>query len=84
MNYHRQDKLEMMPLSNNWNLMDTIPKKIIRDNKKTTASPINFTLVVDDFGVKYSGKEHALHLKAALEEKYKATTDWEEKLCIGI
>ena len=23
--------------------------------------PIQFTLVVDDFGVKYVGKEHALH-----------------------
>ena len=30
---------------------------------------INFRLVVDDFGVKYSGKEHALHLKSALEDK---------------
>ena len=28
--------------------------------------PINFTLVVDGFGVKYLGKEHALHLKAEL------------------
>ena len=25
--------------------------------------PVQFTLVVDDFGVKYVGKEHALHLK---------------------
>ena len=25
--------------------------------------PINFTLLVDDFRVKYSGKKHALHLK---------------------
>ena len=31
--------------------------------------PINFTLVLDDFGVKYSGKEHVLHLKSALEDK---------------
>ena len=44
--------------------------------------PINFILVVDDFGVKYSGNKHAL--KAALENKYKVTTDWERKLCIGI
>ena len=33
------------------------------------SKPINFTLVVNDFGVKYPGKEHALHLKAALEDK---------------
>ena len=44
--------------------------------------PIKFTLVVDDFGVKYSVKEHALHLKSALEEKYKVTTDQEGKLFI--
>ena len=31
--------------------------------------PINFTLVVNGFGVNYSGKEHDLHLKAALEDK---------------
>ena len=30
---------------------------------------IKFTLVVDDFGVNYSRKEHALHMKSALEEK---------------
>ena len=46
--------------------------------------PINFTLVVDDFGVKYLGKEHALQLRAALEDNYKVTTDWEGKLYIGI
>ena len=34
------------------------------------------TLVVDDFGVKYVGKEHALHLKAVLEEHYAITEDW--------
>ena len=43
---------------------------------KHNSLPINFTLVVGDFGVKYSEKEHALHLKAALETKYKVTTDW--------
>ena len=46
--------------------------------------PIQFTLVGDDFGVKYVGKEHALHLKATLEEHYKVTNDWEGKRYIGI
>jgi hypothetical protein len=32
--------------------------------------PIQFTLVVDDFGVKYVGAEHAHHLIAALESDY--------------
>ena len=38
--------------------------------------PICFTLVVDDFGIKYVGEEHALHLKNTLEQNYKVTTDW--------
>jgi hypothetical protein len=33
--------------------------------------PIKFSLVVDDFGGMYVGREHAEHLKAALEENYK-------------
>ena len=47
---------------------------------KHNSQPINSTLVVDDFIVKYSVKEDALHLKSALEDKYKVTTDWEETL----
>ena len=33
--------------------------------------PIAFTLVVDNFGVKYMGKKHADHLANALKNKYK-------------
>ena len=47
---------------------------------------INYYLKINkyDFRVKYLGKEHALHLKATLEDKYKVTTYWEGKLHIGI
>jgi hypothetical protein len=38
--------------------------------------PMQFTLVVDDFGMKYVGKECAQHLKNALEDHYKFTCDW--------
>ena len=34
--------------------------------------PINFTLLVNYFGVKYSVKEHTLHLKSAQQDKYKS------------
>ena len=37
--------------------------------------PIAFTLVVNDFGVKYVGEEHAKHLKGVLEEHYEVSTD---------
>jgi len=46
--------------------------------------PIKFCLVVDDFGIKYVGKEHADHLLHALTTKYECTTDWEGKLYCGI
>jgi hypothetical protein len=46
--------------------------------------PIQFTLVVDDFGVKYVGAEHAHHLIAALETDYTVSKDWKGSLYCGI
>ena len=46
--------------------------------------PIQFTLVVDDFGVKYVGKEHAMHLKSVLEEHYTITEHWTGSRYIGL
>jgi len=47
--------------------------------------PISFTLVVDDFGVKFVGKEHADHLIASIKSTYKKLTeDWMGSLYCGI
>ena len=46
--------------------------------------PIWFTLVVDDFGIKYIGKEHADHLIGALRDFYTVEVDWEGALYCGI
>ena len=46
--------------------------------------PISFSLVVDDFGVKYVGKEHADHLIAVLKEHYEITEDWKGTKYCGI
>jgi hypothetical protein len=46
--------------------------------------PIQFSLVVDDFGVKYVGEEHAKHLESVLKEHYKVTCDWTGGRYIGI
>jgi hypothetical protein len=43
-----------------------------------------FSLVVNDFEVKYIGKEYANHLFSALEEHYKASTNWAGKLYCGL
>ena len=37
--------------------------------------PICFSLVVDDFSVKYVGEEHADHLIAALKDDYEVEVD---------
>ena len=47
--------------------------------------PISFTLVVDNFGVKYIGKEHVDHLILCLKQsKYKLSEDWTGNLYCGI
>ncbi|KAL7481942.1 hypothetical protein ACHAW6_007623, partial [Cyclotella cf. meneghiniana] len=46
--------------------------------------PITFTRVVDDFGVKYLGQEHALHLKSILKEHYTVSMDWTWTRYIGL
>jgi hypothetical protein len=41
--------------------------------------PTQFSLVVDDFGVKYVGKENALHLLNTIQKYYKCSCDWDGK-----
>ena len=47
--------------------------------------PVQFSLVVDDFGVKYEGKENADHLINAIKsEGYKLSIDWRGTKYCGI
>jgi hypothetical protein len=47
--------------------------------------PISFTLVVNDFGIKFVGKENAEHLITSLKSTYqKLTEDWSGSLYYGI
>ena len=46
--------------------------------------PITFSLCVDDFGIKYVGRQHADHILAALKTKYEATTEWTGGTYLGI
>ena len=39
---------------------------------------------MDDFGVKYTGREHAEHLMTVLKEYYKMEEDWKGELYCGI
>ena len=47
--------------------------------------PLQFTLVVEDFGVKYTRRKDAEHLLRILETEFTAvSTDWEGALYCGI
>ena len=41
-------------------------------------------LVVDNFGVKYIGEEHALHLKRVIEEHYEVKYNWKGERHLGL
>ncbi len=49
-----------------------------------TTRPISFTLVVDNFGIKYVGKEHVLHLLDILKQHYEQSEDWSGTNFIGL
>ena len=52
--------------------------------RKHILRPIEFTLVVDDFGVKYVMKEHVNHLITALKRDFTIAEDWIGGLHCGI
>jgi hypothetical protein len=45
---------------------------------------VAFSLVVDDFGVKYVGEENARHLHDTLNRYYKTSVDWAGQLYCDI
>ena len=51
---------------------------------KHETNSIYFTLVVDDFGIKYTKKADADHLLQALVKQYDITFDWEGKKYLGV
>ena len=51
---------------------------------KHRTRPVTFTLVVDDFGVKYVGIEHFQHLKNALCDLYEITVDMSGSKYLGM
>ena len=51
---------------------------------KHDTRPIQFTLVVNNFGVKYVGEEHVHHLQRVLKQHYDIKRDWSGQRYIGI
>ena len=46
--------------------------------------PLQFSLVVDDFGIKYERQEDITHLLDALKTIYKISEDWDRTLYCGL
>jgi hypothetical protein len=46
--------------------------------------PVSFSLVVDDFGVKYVGREKAEHLMACIKKDYSISSDWNGTAYCGL
>ena len=51
---------------------------------KHVTRPIQFSLLVDDFGVKFVGEQHAQHLLTHLKHSYSVSEDWTGSLYAGI
>ena len=60
------------------------PCKRTPDLWRHATRPMVFTLCVDDFGMKYVGKQHASHLLDALRARYKIKCDWTGSLYLGL
>jgi hypothetical protein len=45
---------------------------------KHDTHPISLSLVVDDLGVKYVGREHAEHLMECIKNNYNISSDWHD------
>jgi hypothetical protein len=46
--------------------------------------PISFSLVVDDFRVKYVSREHAEHLMTCIKKTYSISSDWNGTAYCGL
>jgi hypothetical protein len=49
-----------------------------------TLFTISFSLVVDDFGVKYVGREHAEHLMTCIKKHYNISSNWKGGAYCGL
>ena len=58
--------------------------KLTKGLFKHETQDISFTLVVDDFGIKWTKQGDLNHLITALEQKYEMKVDMESKQYVGI
>ena len=74
-----QDRLIEHLAKHGYHQMEHTPCAFYHETRSTT-----FTLVVDDFGIKYQGNDDALHLISTLEKQYKIKVDMDGSMYLGI
>jgi hypothetical protein len=65
-------------------LSDYTPVKHTPGLFRHATRPVTFSLVVDDFAIKYVNRVNAEHLLATLRSLYNITTDWTASMYCGI
>ena len=60
-----------------------VPAGITPGLFKHPKNPLNFCLIVDDFGVKYTNEQDTTHLVNHLNKAYTTTVDWTGKVYAG-
>ena len=60
------------------------PAPIAPGLRKHQTSPLQFPLLVDEFGIKYDRQEDITHLLDAHKTIYKISDDWDGKLYCGL
>jgi hypothetical protein len=61
-----------------------MPTKHIPGLYKHATRPGTFSLVINNFGTKYAGREHAEHLLTCLRKQYTITRDWTGSFYCGL
>ena len=78
------DIIESQELSKHLKPYGYVPVRYTPGLQKHTQEDTLFTMVADDFAIKYTTKENADHLMNALKDKYAILVDWEASLYIGM
>jgi hypothetical protein len=60
------------------------PTQHTRGLWKHDTRPVSLLLVVDDFGVKYIGREHAEHLMACIKKHHEISSNWKGSADCGL
>eukprot|EP00804_Cyclotella_cryptica_P000094 CCRYP_013744-RA/>CCRYP_013744-RA protein AED:0.39 eAED:0.64 QI:0/0/0/1/0/0/3/0/222 len=88
--YIHENQMRLLRTPTSWNLGKQTTQKMTCCGRHTpglfkdVSRRIQFSLVVDDFGIKYQGKQHLDHLIMSTKHNYDFTVDYTGSLYCGI